>query len=139
MSYAVYKKSTGEITSQFSGSLENLQLNVDLETQGYIEGTYPGDKFYVENNAPVAISAQPNSWSFYDPDTKQWVVNDAAAKQYCIGRRNKLLASSDWTQIPNNPLTAEKQTAWATYRQALRDITAQPEYPLNTIWPAAPQ
>lgn len=137
MIYSIYKKSTGEITSQFSGSLENLQLNVNTETQGYIEGNYPGDKFYIENNAPVAISAQPNSWSFYDPDTKQWVVNDAAAKQYCIERRNKLLASSDWTQMPD--VTLANKPAWATYRQALRDITAQTGYPFNIVWPTPPQ
>lgn len=139
MIYTIYKKANGEITSQFSGSFENLQLNVDPETQGYIEGNYLGDKYYVEGGLPVAIPEKPNRWSFYDPDTKQWVANDAAAKQYCLERRSKLLIASDWTQIPNNPLTAEKQAEWAIYRQALRDITTQTDYPFNTVWPTPPQ
>jgi hypothetical protein len=38
-------------------------------------------------------------------------------------RRNRLLANSDWTQLPDTDLTAEQRTAWSTYRQELRDIT----------------
>lgn len=42
--------------------------------------------------------------------------------------RDSLLIRSDWTQIPNNPLTAEKQAEWAEYRQKLRDITKVKPY-----------
>lgn len=48
--------------------------------------------------------------------------------------RNKRLADCDWTQLPDAPVDA---TAWAAYRQELRDITAQPD-PFNIIWPTAP-
>ena len=34
------------------------------------------------------------------------------------------LANSDWTQIPNNPLTPEYSAEWAVYRQSLRDFMA---------------
>jgi len=37
-------------------------------------------------------------------------------------RRDNLLSASDWTQMPDSPLTAEQKTAWATYRQQLRDL-----------------
>lgn len=37
--------------------------------------------------------------------------------------RDKLLAESDWTQMPDSPLTDSQKTSWATYRQALRDMT----------------
>ena len=33
--------------------------------------------------------------------------------------RDGLLAASDWTQLPDAPVD---KTAWATYRQALRDF-----------------
>lgn len=33
--------------------------------------------------------------------------------------RDRLLAESDWTQLPDAPVD---KTAWATYRQALRDF-----------------
>jgi len=35
--------------------------------------------------------------------------------------RNAELASTDWTQVADAPVNAE---AWATYRQALRDLPA---------------
>ena len=39
-----------------------------------------------------------------------------------VEKRNNKLFASDWTQIPDSPMTAEKKTEWATYRQALRDV-----------------
>ena len=36
--------------------------------------------------------------------------------------RDAFLAASDWTQMPDSPLTDEQRQAWATYRQALRDF-----------------
>lgn len=53
-------------------------------------------------------------------------------------RRNALLAASDWTQVADNPLTAEQRAAWAAYRQTLRDITDQPEAPAFVVWPPQP-
>lgn len=35
--------------------------------------------------------------------------------------RNNLLAGSDWSQLPDAPVD---KTAWAAYRQALRDLPA---------------
>jgi len=49
--------------------------------------------------------------------------------------RNTLLKNSDWTQLPDAPVDA---VAWQTYRQALRDITSQPEFPNNITWPTKP-
>ena len=36
--------------------------------------------------------------------------------------RNRLLAESDWTQMPDAPLDARTRQAWREYRQALRDL-----------------
>ena len=52
--------------------------------------------------------------------------------------RNQKLAASDWTQIPNNALSDESKTAWATYRQSLRDITADSGFPHSITWPNQP-
>lgn len=37
--------------------------------------------------------------------------------------RNFDLASSDWTQMADSPLSQEKKAEWAAYRQQLRDLT----------------
>ena len=54
--------------------------------------------------------------------------------------RNKLLADSDWTQMNDSPLTNEAKTAWATYRQELRDVTDLDAWPNmgDDDWPVAP-
>ena len=50
--------------------------------------------------------------------------------------RNRLLQASDWTQIEDYDLGADRP-AWAAYRQALRDIGDQSN-PFNITWPLAP-
>ena len=50
-------------------------------------------------------------------------------------KRDKLLQASDWTQLPDVP--EKTKQAWAGYRQALRDITTQPD-PANIVWPQEP-
>lgn len=49
--------------------------------------------------------------------------------------RNKLLSSSDWTQVSDAPVDRD---AWAAYRQALRDITKQQGFPNEVVWPEPP-
>jgi hypothetical protein len=49
--------------------------------------------------------------------------------------RSSLLTASDWTQVADAPVD---QAAWATYRQALRDIPDQPGFPHNVAWPTKP-
>jgi len=51
--------------------------------------------------------------------------------------RNIMLTQSDFTQVADAPMTAEKRAEWATYRQALRDITTQAD-PFNIVWPTSP-
>lgn len=65
-----------------------------------------------------------------------WVLDTYRAAARMVTRRNQLLRASDWTQLPDVPLPTK--AAWATYRQALRDITDQPAFPLAVEWPAQP-
>ena len=37
--------------------------------------------------------------------------------------RNGLLRQSDWTVMPDSPLSDSKKAEWKTYRQTLRDMT----------------
>jgi hypothetical protein len=46
-------------------------------------------------------------------------------------QRNQMLKDTDWTQVLDSPVD---KAAWATYRQALRDITTQAD-PFNITWP----
>jgi hypothetical protein len=46
--------------------------------------------------------------------------------------RDTKLTASDWTQVADAPVD---KAAWATYRQALRDIPTQAGFPLTIEWP----
>ena len=50
-------------------------------------------------------------------------------------QRDTELAATDWTQIADS--TADK-TAWATYRQALRDLPASNTDPKKIKFPSRP-
>jgi hypothetical protein len=55
--------------------------------------------------------------------------------------RNYDLAMSDWTQMPDVPLSAEKKAEWAVYRQKLRDMTttyANIQDPSEIVVPVKP-
>ncbi|CAA0097564.1 Uncharacterised protein [BD1-7 clade bacterium] len=68
---------------------------------------------------------------------KQIVIVDCLWKAIRT-QRNQHLATSDWTQTPDTPLSAEIRAEWATYRQALRDITITFTDPDAIVWPPQP-
>lgn len=107
-------------------TVESTFVQVGLEELDYDIGKAPSDGY----------SFNVNSKTWVDVRTQQQKYDEAVITVTL--KRNALLYASDWTQIPNNPLTTEQQTAWATYRQELRDITAQSGYPFNVIWPTPP-
>lgn len=53
-------------------------------------------------------------------------------------KRDALLAASDYTQATDYPSTYAARTAWAEYRQQLRDVTKQAGFPADVVWPAPP-
>jgi len=63
---------------------------------------------------------------------------DARAAETVRSARNQRLAESDWTQLLDQPFSAEDQTAWAEYRQALRDLPESASFPHDVTWPEAP-
>ncbi len=64
-------------------------------------------------------------------------ANDRAAAEIRTERDAKL-TESDWTQVADAPVA---QAAWATYRQALRDIPTHANFPnlTETDWPTKPE
>jgi len=60
---------------------------------------------------------------------------DASQAEAVRKQRTEKLAESDWTQVADAPVD---KAVWATYRQALRDITSQSGFPWTITWPDAP-
>jgi hypothetical protein len=54
-------------------------------------------------------------------------------------RAKQLLRESDWTMLPDVPMTAGDKEQWIEYRRQLREIRLQSEFPVNIEWPIAPE
>jgi len=63
---------------------------------------------------------------------------DAKAAESVRTQRDAELAKSDWMVIRSAETGAALPTEWATYRQALRDITDQTGFPNEINWPVEP-
>lgn len=110
--FTIYDTATGKIISAFSGLTEAERAETMSAGQSYIDGFYPPNEYdRIVDEQPVAVS----------------MVIDA--EMIARQRRDALLAVSDWTQVPDSPLSDADKTAWQTYRQALRDL------PTHANWP----
>jgi len=77
---------------------------------------------------------------------QNWIVTSATPEEVADrtrqksdelrSERNNLLTASDWTQCKDIPDAISDK--WAQYRQQLRDITQQPEFPWGIQWPKPP-
>lgn len=73
--------------------------------------------------------------------TRQFAVSSAQARRAMLRiERNRRLAATDWTELPSARarFDAPTQAAWASYRQALRDLTVAAVDPDNPPWPTPP-
>lgn len=70
-------------------------------------------------------------------ELQQDEVNVLTAKENEVrAKRNQLLKDSDWTQVADAPVNKQD---WAEYRQQLRDITLQDNFPNDVVFPNLPQ
>jgi hypothetical protein len=136
MNYTIYNKTTGLISKTCNTTSDiSIQLSVD---EDYVEGTYDDSSFYIKNKEPIQFPSKPNYPATFSVELQEWVPDTASIAYIIQSKRNELLILSDWTQIPNGPLTQQQQEAWAVYRQQLRDIPEQSGYPFNVVWPTPP-
>jgi hypothetical protein len=88
------------------------------------DGTWAAPVIYTPSAEELAVRAEA-----------QLAATKEALSASVRIERNAKLAASDWTQISDS--TADKAT-WATYRQELRDISAQAGFPWTVVWPTQP-
>jgi hypothetical protein len=74
-------------------------------------------------------------YSVNNMDVDAITAKDEEQAKSVRASRTEKLKDSDWTQVIDAPVD---QAAWATYRQALRDITAQEGFPWDIEWPEQP-
>ena len=91
-------------------------------------------RYKIVNNERIELTAEEEAQMDADQDASDL---DLASVRV---RRNSLLQLSDWTQVADVVLAAEKVAEWATYRQELRDYPSQSDR-RSTLpaWPTPPE
>lgn len=117
--------------------------------QAFADPLTPGE-YLIPGGATTVEPPQTNEAEFARWDGTQWVKEPvpqpapqpeptteelAAAAR---AQRNGLLYACDWTQLGDVPISDELQSAWVDYRQALRDVPQQENFPTEIVWPTAP-
>lgn len=97
-----------------------------------------GDKAAQASPLTVKVSADGQQIESFTPlpeyqPTNEELEADARAK------RDALLAETDFLLMPDYPINAETLEAVKTYRQALRDLPEQEEFPSVIEWPEKPE
>lgn len=133
----------------YEGDIRLAYPNVSFPAEfvapdGYVV-VHPSDYPEIDHTKNV-VEGQPvkngSTW------VQNWVVSNASAEEIAErvdaqwrtvrNLRGFKLSKSDWTQLPDAPLTNSEKSEWAEYRQSLRDVTEQDD-PFNIVWPEAPE
>ena len=77
-------------------------------------------------------------YSVADMDDEAKAAKDAEQAKSVRQQRDEKLKETDWKVIKAAETSTAVAAEWATYRQALRDITAQSGFPWEVTWPDAP-
>ena len=82
-----------------------------------------------------------NGWTYlkgYAPKKSQEQLMNELAKQV-RAKRNSLLDQTDYLMMPDYPIVKECKDNIIAYRQALRDLTEQKDFPQHVVFPDFPK
>ena len=133
MKFVKYEPETGRIIS--SGDIPETMLYAQGEN--ILVGEGYAQTHYVEHGQICLKPECPGAFYEFDYINKTWLPNLTLMTIAERTKRDRIIQSTDWTQLPDVPL--ETKTVWASYRQALRDITKQPGFPTEVIYPSVPE
>lgn len=128
----------GAILEAMTGS----ESDIKAFTSGrqFIDGFFKASEFYVADGVAVEKPPKPGEAYVWDCVSNKWTLEFSTADAYAREKRSRLLQLSDWTDTASAPARMGQPLydAWQSYRQGLRDVTKQPEYPFQINWPSAP-
>lgn len=137
--YTIYKNN-GEIIH--TGTTQNIEdVNKLLGVGLSVIWEEAKEDQYVDSGVFVNLPEKPNDGYVFDYVTKTWVIDLIGLDKKAKTLRNYLLAEGPDRISPIwwSSMTPEQQQVWTDYRQALLDITTQPTYPQDILWPTKPE
>lgn len=136
--YAAQPEAVEIVPGNAGQSLIMFRENIEEVTDGDGNVTYKADEYVLTvpttTDIEARVAANQEAWLTRAKDADYEAVADEVRAE-----RGRLLAASDWTQMPDGALTPEEKAAWAVYRQALRDIPEQAGFPYDVSFPVKPE
>jgi hypothetical protein len=134
MNYISYYDDTGKYTY-----ITIKTGDEKLPAKGVYLGRVDIDKQYhdIKTDKPVDKPERPSYAHVFSYGTKKWEIEAAAAWLIVRTERARLLAKSDWVVTKALETGSSIDPEWASYRQALRDVTLQAD-PEQIQWPLEP-
>ena len=84
------------------------------------------DELIMEGVADDASDMIQDGKIVQKPGPSDTVKNDAAILELRL-RRDLMLADTDWTQLPDSPLSDSAKNEWQEYREKLRNLPSENE------------
>jgi len=105
-----------------------------------LEAIRPGSEWTLDGDSYDGLTwlSEGDAPTQQELDDAWPAVRDDLAWGQVRAERDCLLTECDWTQVTDAPLTADEKTAWAYYRQALRDVPQTFDNPDDVVWSDAP-
>lgn len=92
---------------------------------------------YWADGRATPVPLQPSPSHRFSYETLQWEPDLSLAWANVRAERDARLAASDWVRLRAADLGEPVPANWLEYRQALRDVTGQPN-PFDIQWPQPP-
>ncbi len=127
--------------TSFPKELEGQDLSAFnvVTVQAVDQPTYDRATHKLEEGTPALVSGTwTQVWNVTELTSDELAAATALKESQVRSLRNEKLAACDWTVLTDSPLTTAKKTEWKTYRQALRDISADSGFPASVTWPTEP-
>ena len=134
--YLLFNES-GEIISYMSCDEDDI----DAQCKPYIEAYINKEdivNYYIQDGELIKKPENPYVYGIFNYISKEWEFDTEKASIEIDIQRKQLLNETDWTDTVSAQTRLTNYSEWQVFRQALRDITQQPGYPENVIWPEPP-
>ncbi len=92
-------------------------------------------KYHATSEGQIAFTSEEEAeWDAREKAGREYSGPDYAKEAEVRSERDQLLSETDWMACSDVTMS----DTWKTYRQALRDVPSQKEFPNSVTWPTKP-
>ena len=126
-----YDLPDSDAVAQYSSAMSQDSISI-TSTE-----SYDIRNIYYKGGIIKVIPPKPGDGYIFNILTDSWVQDTVLQWTIVKDTRDTLLSASDWVIVKAFDTGTTVPVSWQEYRQALRDVTKQPD-PFNIVWPIKP-